>query len=521
MKKTTRIISCLLVLCMMVVLLASCGEKKPPKDTTPTTTAPTSGQNQTPQLEIDPKWDDVNFDGKKIVVGLNEYVAYPSLGSPNSIKYMEGPDDYTTDAVQNAVYDRNNKVISKLGLEVEYTYGEYASISTLPVIESFVLSDLEGSPDILNAPGYDMVRAGIKGLLYNALDTEDKNYLELTDEYGWYVNLMKENTLDESKIFMLMGDYFIDVLRYASGIFVNIDMYEDLFQSEGGIESLYETIELGEWDYDELMRLSEVAYVDKGVLGVDDEEDTFGITCQHSWYHRDLFSTSGLDVFEVVDGQVRYIQDISEVHDFVDKLMEIMSLDSCVNPYQFGGGSMLGENRFIAGKTLFSLSLPVSSLEGTSIRNMEQKAGIIPFPKYNPELPYKALVHDYGSVGGILYNSDVFTECTALIQLMSEESNGGKGTLIYEYYEVTLKYKLSSDPGQLKMLETIRQGVCSPKSMLYDSYFAKNVGLDPYFTLMNKSVQAGTNTFASDWASQYNAVQKSLEDTFATYGAQQ
>ena len=166
-----------------------------------------------------------------------------------------------------------------------------------------------------------MVRAGIKGLLYNALDTEEENYFDLTEENGWYVDLMKEGTLDESKIFMLMGDYFLDVLRYADGVYVNIDMYNDLFQAEGGIESLYETIELGEWDYDELIRCAEAAYVDRGVPGVDYEEDTFGITSRPSWYHRDLFSTSGLDVFEVKDGQFRYIEDISKIHDFVDDLM--------------------------------------------------------------------------------------------------------------------------------------------------------------------------------------------------------
>ena len=104
---------------------------------------------------------------------------------------------------------------------------------------------------------------------------------------------------------------------------------------------------------------------------------------------------------------------------------------------------------------------------------------------------------------------------------MCEASNGGKGTLIYEYYDVTLKYKYSADAGQIAMLEAIRSGICSPKSMLYDNYFVKNVGLSTYGVLMTNSIKNGTNTFASDWASQYAAVQQSLDDTYKIFGVQE
>ena len=151
---------------------------------------------------------------------------------------------------------------------------------------------------------------------------------------------------------------------------------------------------------------------------------------------------------------------------------------------------------------------------------MDDKAGIIPYPKYNKDMEYGALISDNGNSGGILYSSDKFTECSAYLQMAAEMSNNGKGSLIYEYYDVTLKYKLSNTPEQVAMLEYIRSGLCSPMVMLYDNYFAKSVGMSVVGTLVGNCVATGTNTFASSWESQYAAVQGALESTLATYGQQ-
>ena len=526
MKKTLRILSLVLVLVMTVSALAACGGGKDPVDTkkpsesdkTPTTQAPGTEDPDTG------KWADVNFDGTEIIMNLNNWepISIVNAGASNGIKYIQGPDEYTTDTVQNAVFDRNRKVLAKLGLTVKYNQDTYPTVSTLPTIENFVLSDLEDAPDIMQAPGYDMVRAGIKGLLYNALTKdEENNYFDITEENGWYTDFMFENTLDQSKLFLLAGDYFIDVLRFSYGVFVNIDMYDDLFASEGGIESLYETIQTGNWNYDELMRCADAAYVDNGAVGSVDEEDIFGIAAGVSWYYRNFFSTSGLDVFEEKDGKIAYIEDISEVHTFVDKLMEMVSHDSFLNPHDYGKGEFQATKLFTSGKSLFALDQFVLNLEGTNIRSMDQKVGVIPFPKYNKDIEYGALISDNANLGGILYNSDKFSESSALLQMMCEESNNGKGTLIYEYYDVTLKYKYSADAGQIAMLELIRSGLCSPKAMLFDNYFVKSVDLLTYGALMTNSIKNGTNTFASDWASQYEAVQQSLEDTYKIFGVQE
>lgn len=185
MKNTIRILSLVLVLVMMLSSLAACGEKEPAEtqkpstsEKTPTTQAPSVTEGKDPAVTqkpseteppVEDKWADVNFEGEEIIISLSEYVPIwvSQLGAGHVNHYIEGIDQYSTDSVQNAVFDRNKKVSEKLGINPKYTYYKYTSREdeTVQVIENFVLADLEESPDIVSTMSYGVVRAAIKGLL--------------------------------------------------------------------------------------------------------------------------------------------------------------------------------------------------------------------------------------------------------------------------------------------------------------------------------------------------------------------
>ena len=414
----TRIIEMLLVLSMLVLALASCGGGNPDANEG-------NGASTTEGAQNESKWKDVNFNGESIVISLSTFepTVVTSSGATNSIKYIAGPDAYTTDSVQNAVYDRNRKIATELGLTVTYQSCDLYNTNpdnTLTVIENFVLANLEDSPDVVNTMSYGVVRAGIKGLLYNALSTDKENYFDFTTN-GWYSDFMYENTLDSSKIFLITGDYFIDTLRFAYGVMVNIDMYDEVFASEGGTESLFEIIEAGDWTYDEVARCAGMAYVDAGTIGQNDEEDTYGAVNDRWWTTRSLFSTSGLDIFETTaEGKLQYVQDITALHNYTDDIMKLTSTegfnyDSASNDYNH-------TNVFIQGRALFAFDTPVLTMEGTQLQNMDDKVALVPYPKYTKDSTYGALVSDNGNVGGILYSSDKFTECSAYLQMAAEET---------------------------------------------------------------------------------------------------
>ena len=257
-----RFISFLLAVCTLCFCLVSCADSKSGSSGGgEVTNAPDSQEG---------KGDGVSFNGEEIIVSLSDYVPSmaASAGATHSVKYIQGPDDYTTDSVQNAAYDRNMRVTQTLSINPHYDYVTYTANPdySLEVIETYVLTDLEDSPDILSAKSYGVIRAAIKGMLHNALKTDEKNYFDFSQD-GWYSDYIYANTLNPERAFVLGGDYFIDMLRFTFAILVNTDMYDEVFASEGGSESLFELIEAGDWTYDELMRTADMAHVDAGVIG--------------------------------------------------------------------------------------------------------------------------------------------------------------------------------------------------------------------------------------------------------------
>ena len=539
MKHTIRILCLLLLACMLPFGLFACGDK--PADTT---TA------QKPADEVT-SWEDLDFSGTTIRIGYNTVVnsSIQASGAGNSLKYLRGPDesDPESDFARGdyqAAYERHEKVCSALNL----TLGEnfyYDMItwdgncdSTLETLRTYNTVAGENTPTIVIHQNYGMVRGGIEGLLYNALETKYTNYLDLEDEH-WYLDMMKENTIDTSKIYMLMGDYFIDQFRMAFGVLFNTEIADTILATEGGFEYLYDLVDRGEWTYDMMMSLAERAY-----SGEYATELVMGVLGDYSWYARSFFATSGLDVFKRdTNGEAFYIQgtELDPIVDFVDKLEQMQQNDYASFDWQADVRNSNRENvptTFINNGALFATSQMVLSFEGAQILGMTSAASILPTPKYvaggddnnDFEPTYGALVSDNAGSGGILLCAKPaqFTAATAFLQMMTEESD----EFFTEYYDEGLKMKNNEvSPRHNDMLDYIHDGICSPMSFFYDNYCAKSLGdtntYQTYGGMMNNQIfgtkgeNAGQRvSFNTAWASQVGAkVNKweSIKTNFGTY----
>ncbi len=507
-----RLLAILLVVCILSICLVSCGGNKPAE----TTENPQGNQGTT---EATSRWDNVSFNGTTLNVNLNEHIlpAVIEVGTNHSNKFIVGPDDYTSDAVQNAVYDRNNKVLRTLGIDVNYSYDGSASDNILPVIDAWVLAASEDSPDIAVTKNYALIRAALAGNLRNVLDTTEENYFDFTDPH-WYYDFMEATSLSRDKIYALSSDYFIDEFRMAFVTLVNNDLYNEIFANEGGIDSLYELIEAGDWDYDEMMRTAEMAYVDAGTVGLQDAEDIFGISAYATMANRSMFYSSGLDIFNYDEnGTPSYVTDITVLHDYTDILLRLFNQD-CVF-YTTKGGK--DTTTFLAGNALYAVGQYLLMLEGSAIQNMGsgQSVSVIPYPKYDKASEYQTLVSDSACGGAILKSTTDFSAATAFIQMMTEES----GEMYKQYYEVALKYKLSSGSGQLKLLDILKNSITSPTAFLYDNYCARTLGTSTEFRtiydIINESITNNSNTLTSTWESQVNSMQGQLETAVATFKA--
>ncbi len=534
MKHSLRILALLLLVCLLPVGLLACGDD--PDDTT-TVKRPEG-------VTVDPKWDNVDLSDVDLYIGYNEVVSQEvrDAGAGNSAVYLIGPDEDgdLSRGDYKAAYERHALVCSVLGLSQgkggNLTYiktGFNGADSTLKLIQDYNAADMDNGPNILIHQNYGMVRGGILGHFYNAYAETDRNgnaltnYLDLTHK-GWYLDMMEENSLSKDKIYMLMGDYFIDQFRYAMGILVNTAIIDEVLQYDDkgrGMDALYAYVNDGEWTYDTFKRIASLGYTP----GTTGESLVMGAIGGQDWVSRAFFATSGLDVYEKgTDGKPQYVSDSSAISAWLDEMLTMQREAYFEHNW---GGSALNSNSetvaktFINGGAVFAMNQMILSFEGANILDMSSPASIVPMPKYIPlggendkNTDYLALTSDNANSGGILVSSEPeqFTAATAFLQLMTEQSEN----FFTKYYEDGLKHRDNeAGIGHIDMLDYIHDGICSPMSFLYDNYCAKSLSLHTYAAFMMDMLSSGSNSFTSAWSSELTAKQNRWSYLIQNYGS--
>ncbi len=528
--KALRILSLLLCLSFLTVMLAACGGGGNGGGTTEApggTTAAPGGSTTGSGTDIMDKWQgDYDFEGDTLKIQYNDWVnpVAESAGTGTALDYLRGPDDQG--AMNNSVLKeaalRRSRAETALGITIEYSSAGYSGVTGSGFSSMESMASMGEGPDIMIHHNYDMVRAAIKGLLYNALDDTEENYFDLDDEH-WYRDMMEENTLDTSKIYMLMGDFFIDNLRMAYGVLVNTELVDSALAQEGGMDGLYDTVMAGGWTYDEMLRVAEAGATDG--LAVTDSGYVAGVIGDQGWIVRSFFATSGLDVFRRDDnGTPHYIEDGTEIQTWVEKLLRMETNDYFWHnwPSAKSGGNTTED--FINGSSIFATNQMLLTLEGSRLQSMAGKgAGILPNPKYvkdgttaDTSVNYGAMISDNANSGGIMIFSPNFTMASAYLQFMTEDSD----QFIYEYFEVGLKYKYNTGDrtGHITMLEYMRDGICCPMSFLFDNYVAKSLNMDTYSQMIYDCLNNNNAAFNSKWDSPLDSKKNALTNLILTYG---
>ena len=196
MKKAIRLLCLLLALVMCTGILAACGGDDP--DTT-TTKRPIGGG--------DNKWDGVSFEGETLRIEYNSHVqtSLTSTGSPHYFeKFIKGPDTASSDSVDNAVFERNELVADRLGMEIEWSEDKTSAVTELfSHFESIIGAG--NAPHIVINMNYGLVRAEVNGLLYNLKanygdHTKNLFSFEGDDASGWYMDMMLDTTLNKDRV---------------------------------------------------------------------------------------------------------------------------------------------------------------------------------------------------------------------------------------------------------------------------------------------------------------------------------
>ena len=536
MKKYIRFLALALALVLSLGILASCNGGG-------------GGNTQTGDRGEDGSWDDVDFGNKelKVMVSANE-PNETTLGA--SVVYTKGPDVTSSDNVLKAVYERNREVANLLNINVKYETNNLSYSGVLEDIEKLVQGT--NSPDIYVNDIYGILRAMFNGYLQNLLNfgknpdgTDVQNFFDFTYD-GWYADYMKGATLDATKQYIMAGDYFIDLVRFAWCIFVNVTEFDATFSELQDWQNYDYTARridfAGEWTYDDLITLSGKAHIDsanKGVTDLDDQRIGFllnsvidrvaifgsGLSCIE-WHNADGSLASqgyGTPVIVGAEGMGTNPATLNMLTDVVTEYKKLYRGAGVLPTATLATSNAVKEatDQFINGKAIFA-GIILGEMESPTMREVKFTRGVLPFPKYNEsQEKFLTIVHDQAEVGAILVTAKSPTMASAYMQALNEKSH----KVLTEYYENSLKVKYNtagdSEGGVRLMIDKIYETIDSPFESLITNYICNQASTDTsnisLYSYMTQDAQTGGTQFSTKYKAAVNALQSALNGLYSLY----
>jgi len=512
--KLTKLLSLLLV-CVFVLtpVLCSCGGDD-------------GGVDDGGDRGADGSWDGVDFEGStlSICVSANQdsEVTFPAADI-----YTKGPDAVTTEEVQKKVLARNERVATMLGLNVEYSTRDLAYSEVLDDISKLVQGAAEDAPDIYNNDMYGLTRAMVAGYLWNVKNpgtdvegNEVKNYFDFTYD-GWNYEYMKGMTFDQEKLYILAGDYFLDLVRMAWVLYVNVDMFNENAAALDyeDVNHFYEYVAAGVWDYEMMRDICRKIWNDNGnERGKTDKNDSrIGLAINHVSDGIFISATGVTTFYQDENYTPRVMADIGTYNLMASELRAIISGNGASNAKMETGDGIYYEQLvlssteyFFDGNFLFAMSV-LGELESPAMRDVTFQKGLVPLPKWDEQRQerYHTMAHDQAELGAILNNAKSFGRASAYMQAVNEESKD----VLHEYYEKGLKFKYSEDKGIRTMIDLVYNTIDSPFGMQLSSLITANASQ----TLVGMASAATDNKVASTFGSEKQAYDSALSATLESF----
>ena len=408
--------------------------------------------NQQQGGEVTPTLDhlkDLNFEGEEVsfIIAGGDGDSY----NQRSIYVDEEGDD--GDAVNSAIYARNQKIQQMLGIEIYIAADADASITSQA---KTVLLGGTSDYDIIAARQYDDIQLALEGVILdlNTLPQLEADYIKWDQEY-WATSYIDALTFG-NKTFWLAGDLCLRFTGSYYCMFVNARLYNDILAAEYG--SLYDVVRNKDWTYDTLMDMSEKSYLDDGNDKVDLEGDRVGLLLTVCDNMNGMAISAGV-VFTRYDENGTPVNNVTTgnrtLTSFMEKTYELINAPGV---YAFGAGAVAYQEameHFASGQSVF-VAGRLNHAE-MFLRDMVDDYYVVPSPMLNKDQgAYYTAVHDSSNIYGINYSSERVAAAAATLEAMAYESFYSIRPI---YYDSFLKFKYTRDDQAAEMIDIMHDGV--------------------------------------------------------------
>jgi ABC-type glycerol-3-phosphate transport system substrate-binding protein len=495
-----RIVSLLLVLILTaggMTALAGCsdnGAEKSPSETTPSADSPDISE------EAETEWIDpfagTDFGGRAFRV----YSSVDESDATNADKFMHGSDELNGESVNDAVYNRNQKVSELLNIKFEFTDAEWTYSNADAQLKLLIQAGSD-EWDVMANDIRTLANLSRDGFIHNVYNS---SILDLTQTY-WYGDAMRDCQFIEGGMYLLIGDYFTDALQSCHCLYCNEQIINNVY---GSTEYVNDMVFAGHWTFDNMIQVMEDTMQDLNGDGqMKQGEDLFGFTCWGKWGSMIPFLIgTGIQFIERTEDGPQFCFNNERSVKILEKLNELFYADGALTTladYSDAGLRIV----FGAGQSLIIGYNRLGDL--AKMRDIEFTIGILPYPKLDGDQEnYVSSLHDTSEVGAIPMTlpPDSMDFCTTCLEVFCRET--GK-MVIPKYYEEGLKVKYSNGQDDARLIDLIHDSISSPFPVAFNG----TLGGFLLGTCFSTPLGSNSTDFASAYQKSSKAALKTLDKT--------
>lgn len=409
--------------------------------------------------------------------------------------------DTTDDVLNDAVRNRNNKVLEDHGIEIVPVY-------TANVYNDVDLDVSAGSGDFDAAmPFLSQCRnLAQSGHLYDLAEERFSPYIDFSMPW-WDQNATESLSIDH-KVFFTTGDISIMQKIVSIAMTFNKEMLEENFPGT----NLYDMVKEGKWTFDKLVEMSKQVTSDSNGDSKFTYEDTWGLSA--SYGDAPMFYLGTGESFVTKDADDLPMITIGTERSILTakKILEQLQVKDewCIHAQNFGTDNMwqtsldiFGENRALFRTSAFS-----------AIKKLRQykdgaEFGVVPVPKYDEAQDrYYTPCQARMAYGIVIQKSAKDPEFSAyMIEAMACEA---KNNITDAYYETILKSRDMKDEDSEEMLDDYIFN-----NVVYDLGFVYDFGT--VSTMLDNLMATGSSDIASEFESRKEVIQAAIDEVVNNY----
>lgn len=431
----------ILLLMALLLQMTSCGSGDTQKlDNTEKETIVSVDTTET--IETDPMdtLPAVDYDGYAFsILGRNSNFVYT---------YEVGTEELNGEVINDAAYNRNLAVESKLNITIEQVFSDDKAINEW--VRNTVQA-ADASCDLVFNAAYQLPTLAPENLLY---DMYNLPYVDFSKPW-WSENAMDALSINHHSFFAV-GDASISNIGIAMCIFYNVTLAE-----EYALDDIYSVVLDGKWTYDYLSTTIQDIVIDTNGDGVMDEKDTYGFGNNiGSTLQPFIFSLGGSLTTKDENDIPRWSMNNEGFVDIVNKVYAL----HLENEGTYAVTDFQVPRTMFANRQLVFNTGAVYHV-ATLYRDMEDIIGILPFPKADETMEGYHTCHDPSVSLIAIPNVILDMERTGIIvEALAIESYK---TLTPAFYETALKVKYSISLDSVQVLDMIKDGVTYDIGILY------------------------------------------------------